>query len=119
MIIIIFSVFVSSFAHIFLKKGMSSFGSLHEQELSLYPLVLNVALNPWVIGGISLHVVALVIWLTALSRVEISFAYPFLALGYVLVGIMAWAWLGESITIQKVMGTLIIIFGLIVISRSA
>ena len=78
---------------------------------------MDLVTNPWIVGGMFLHVCALVVWLWALSRVDISFAYPFLALGYVFVGIMAWWLLGESITATRLTGMLIIVFGLIVLSR--
>jgi multidrug transporter EmrE-like cation transporter len=77
----------------------------------------NVATNPWVLAGMSLHVSALVVWLWALSRVDISFAYPFIALGYVLVSLMAWQWLGENINPMRLLGMAIIIVGIIVLSR--
>ena len=61
-------------------------------------------------------IINLFTWLKV-SGLDISFAYPFLALGYVFVGIMAWWLLGESITATRLTGMLIIVFGLIVLSR--
>jgi len=116
--IIIFSIFLSSFAHLSLKKGVSQVElfSLADLDISQF---LKIAFNPWIFSGMLLHIAALVVWLWALSRVDISFAYPFLALGYVIVGIMAWLWLGESITLARIMGMLLIIAGLAVISQGS
>ncbi|MCW9031523.1 MAG: 4-amino-4-deoxy-L-arabinose transferase, partial [Gammaproteobacteria bacterium] len=83
--IIIFSILLSSFAHLSLKKGVSQIELFALNELNVYKII-KIALNPWVFTGMTLHVAALVVWLWALSRVDISFAYPFLALGYVIVG---------------------------------
>jgi multidrug transporter EmrE-like cation transporter len=64
-----------------------------------------------------LHVSALAVWMWALSRVDISFAYPFLAVGYVFVSLMAWQWLGENINTMRLLGMAIIIVGIMVLSR--
>ena len=87
------------------------------QSNSFIDTAWATATNLWILGGMTLHVGALIVWLWALSRVDITFAYPFLALGYVLVSLMAWFWLGETITLTRMTGMLIIIFGLIVLSR--
>lgn len=81
-------------------------------------LVWTVGTNPWVMGGMFLHVSALVVWLWALSKVDISFAYPFLALGYVLVSAMAWFWLGETLNPMKILGMIIIIAGILVLAKA-
>jgi drug/metabolite transporter (DMT)-like permease len=65
----------------------------------------------------TLHVSALVVWLWALSRVDITFAYPFLAFGYVLVSLMAWTWLGEHLSQTRILGMVIIIGGIFILSR--
>ena len=77
-----------------------------------------VGTNPWVMVGMFLHVSALVVWLWALSKVDISFAYPFLALGYVLVSAMAWFWLGEELNSMKILGMGVIIAGILVLARA-
>ena len=115
--IILFSIFLSSFAHLFLKKGVSQLEYFSSGEINIFK-ILKVGLNPWVFSGMTLHVAALVVWLWALSRVDISFAYPFLALGYIIVGLMAWIWLGESLSITRIIGMIIILTGLVVISQS-
>lgn len=79
--------------------------------------ILKIALNPWIFSGMTLHVTALIVWLWALSRVDISFAYPFLALGYIIVGVMAWLWLGESLSVTRIIGMIIILVGLVIISQ--
>ena len=116
--IILASILMSSTAHVVLKKGMLSLGQrIDAQSNSFIDTAWATATNLWILGGMTLHVGALIVWLWALSRVDITFAYPFLALGYVLVSLMAWFWLGETITLTRMTGMLIIIFGLIVLSR--
>jgi multidrug transporter EmrE-like cation transporter len=115
--IILGSIMLSSTAHVLLKKGAMSSSEMTLSGQSLLMNVWVVATNPWVIAGMCLHVSALAVWMWALSRVDISFAYPFLAVGYVFVSLMAWQWLGESITVTRVLGMAIIVVGIIVLSR--
>lgn len=114
--IILMSLIASSTAHVVLKKGMSAAQYYPFEDRLVY--FWSVATNPWIVGGMFLHVSALIIWLWALSRVDISFAYPFLALGYVLVSLMAWLWLGEQITLHKILGMSIIVVGILVLCLS-
>ena len=84
---------------------------------SIWDTIFIVATSPWVLIGMVLHVAALVIWLWALSRVDITFAYPFLAVGYVLVSLMAWLWLGEQISLTRFLGMVVIVIGIVILSR--
>ena len=116
--IIVLSIFMSSTAHIFLKKGMMVYAINTVKSGDIISLVWAVGTNPWVVGGMFLHVTALVVWLWALSKVDISFAYPFLALGYILVSAMAWFWLGEELSPIRILGMGIIIIGILVLARA-
>ena len=115
--IIITSISFSSLAHVFLRKGMSNFAEI-DNASGLYPLVIGAMCSPWVLGGVTLHVLALGVWVIALNRVEITFAYPFLALGYVFVALLAWYWLGEQLSAMRVAGMVIVVIGIIFISKS-
>jgi multidrug transporter EmrE-like cation transporter len=119
-LIILLSVSISSLAHVFLKRGMI-FHHLNNGIATddLFILSLKFLSNYWILGGIFLHFCALIFWLWALSYVEISYAYPFLALGYVMVGAMAWLWLGEDISLAKIIGMAVIMIGILIISRSS
>lgn len=109
---------MSSTAHVFLKKGMMIHALSAVKPDGVIGLTWVVGTNPWVIGGMFLHISALVVWLWALSKVDISFAYPFLALGYVLVSTMAWLWLGEELNSMKVLGMGIIVVGILVLAKA-
>lgn len=109
---------MSSTAHVFLKKGMMTHALKAVKPDGIIGIIWTVGTNPWVLGGMFLHVTALVVWLWALSKVDISFAYPFLALGYVLVSSMAWLWLGEELTLMRLRGMGIIILGVLVLAKA-
>lgn len=116
-LIILSSILMSSTAHVLLKKGAMSVASIGADNQTLLTNVWITATNPWVIGGMCLHVGALFVWMWALSRVDVLFAYPFLAVGYVIVSLLAWQWLGEEVTPTRLLGMVIIVIGIIVLSR--
>jgi multidrug transporter EmrE-like cation transporter len=109
---------MSSMAHIFLKKGMMVHALHAEKSSEIFYHIWAVGTNTWIISGMLLHVSALIVWLLALSRVDISFAYPFLALGYVFVSAVAWYWLGEDLSGTRIFGMIIIVIGIFVLSSA-
>ena len=116
-LIILGSIFLSSIAHVLLKKGTMNVAEIDVVNQSLLISIWVTATNPWVLLGMSLHVSALVVWMWALSRVDVSFAYPFLAVGYVIVSLLAWQWLGEEINSMRLLGMAIIVVGITVLSH--
>jgi multidrug transporter EmrE-like cation transporter len=61
---------------------------------------------------------AMLIWLVVLSRVEVSFAYAFLSLGFVLVTIAGWFFFGESLSVWRIGGIALVCGGLLCIAQS-
>lgn len=104
-------------AQLFVKKGIDSlaFKGFSERLVFTY---FRLFLDPIFILGIVFYITATFFWLYALSKVDLTFAAPFLALTYVLILIGAWLFLGESISFLRVIGTLVVCFGLIIVSMS-
>ena len=75
-------------------------------------------LTPAVLFGLALYGVGTLVWLTALSRVEVSQAYPFVGLGFVLTAVFGHLLFGDHISIQRAAGILLVIAGIIVIART-
>jgi len=74
--------------------------------------------RPGIVGGLVCYALSVVIWVTVLSRAEVSFAYPFLGIGFVLVTFASALLLGEAISAQRVAGTALIALGVAVLARS-
>jgi multidrug transporter EmrE-like cation transporter len=101
-----------------LKQGMSRMG---EQSLAVNGLAgigLRIATSPWVILGLMVYVSGTFFWLIALSRVELSFAYPFASLSYVLILATGWALLGEAVSPLRLAGVVTICLGVLIVSQS-
>lgn len=79
---------------------------------------LPMLTSPMTLLGLALYAVSAVFWISALSRVELSYAYPLLAAGYVLVGVVAWKLWGEGFGAQRIIGTLVVAVGVILVGTS-
>ncbi len=85
--------------------------------LKSWPPVLLLLLRPWVLSALVAAFGASVCWMLAISKLELSRAYPFMALNFLLVCILAVPLFGETFTLTKAVGLVCIIFGLIVLSQ--
>jgi len=54
-----------------------------------------------------------------LNRVPVSFAYPFVGLGFILTAVLAWTLLGEGVSAGRALGTLLVALGVVLIARAA
>lgn len=78
---------------------------------------LKLLVDPWVISVFVAALGASVTWALALTRFDLSFAYPFMSLSFVLVLIFGVAFLDETATAAKVVGVVLITAGLVVGSQ--
>jgi drug/metabolite transporter (DMT)-like permease len=72
--------------------------------------------NPFLILALFIYGLGTIVWIYLLKSVPLSFAYPFMALTFVLVPLLAWYFLGEPLTMRKGLGTLLVMAGLVVIA---
>lgn len=104
---------------VLLKLGMNAV-SARVGAFSLEPGVLWATFTDWrVIAGFALVFGGALFWLGVISRVNLSFAYPLLALNYVIILIPARLLLDEQITPTKVIGAIIVVIGVVVITWGA
>ena len=71
-----------------------------------------VALSAWVWMGLIIYALATLAWLAVLRELPLRLAYPFVALAFVLVPVLAWAMLGEELRLSTVAGALLIVAGI-------
>jgi len=115
---ILVSVLAGAVGQVLLKKGMSSIGPLTLSMSKLFSILWRMGTNPYVVGGLLIYVSGTVFWLTALSRVELSYAYPFASLSYVVMLAASWLLFREDISATRLLGTLVVGIGVFIISRS-
>lgn len=96
------------------KRGMLQVGSSPTDASALPRFVLATLTNPSVVVGLASAVVAAIAWTMALSRSDLNFAYPFMALAIVLVLAMSGLLFGESVVAGRWVGVGIVCLGLVV-----
>ncbi|MDP5132710.1 MAG: EamA family transporter [Paraglaciecola sp.] len=118
LILIFLSVSLSVAAQLLLKKGMSSqivqsalADSVHIQS------IITILTNFWVLTGLFAYVSSAAIWLVVLSKIEVSKAYPFVGLGFIGTMLFAYWFLNEPLTLTKALGTLLVVCGVLLISK--
>jgi multidrug transporter EmrE-like cation transporter len=115
---ILIGVVLNATAQLLLKAGVTAVGHFEFSRANILPIGMKLAFQWPIIGGLTCYVVSVVVWILALSRVEVSIAYPMISLGYVLNAVGAWYFFGEVITIQRLVGIGIILLGVYVLARS-
>ena len=91
--LILAGVLLNAFAQIALKKGLNAVVHTTWDLTS----IMKVGLNPWTLGCMGCYAISIVLWAGALNLVEVNYAYPFLALGFLANALMCRAILGESV----------------------
>ena len=112
--ILLGSVAFGAVGQLILKAGMNSLGKL---QLSADTL-LRMATSPLVLVGIVIFCVSTLLWLFALAKADLSFAYPFLSLTYLAVLIGGALLFHEEVTMPRVLGFIVIITGVWIVARS-
>jgi drug/metabolite transporter (DMT)-like permease len=101
-----------------LKQGMTQMGALQLSFAAVPSILWRMATSPYVIGGLMVYVSGTFFWLIVLNRVQLSYAYPFASLSYVLITLSAWILLQEDIRPLRWIGMLVICAGVFLVSRS-
>ncbi len=116
--LILTGVLLNAAAQLLLKAGTNAVGHFAFDRGNILPVGWQLATEPHILSGMVCYGLSLVVWIMALSRVEVSIAYPMLSIGYVINAIAAWYLFGESVTLMRLMGIGIIVIGVYVVARS-
>lgn len=117
-IAILVSVTMSAVAQIALKAGMADpkmAGAITGGHVG--KIVLAVATQPYVLLGLAIYGAGVLIWLYVLTMVDVSKAYPFVSLGFIVTMILAATFLGETITPIRIVGTLVVCLGVFLVAQ--
>ncbi|MEW6695972.1 MAG: EamA family transporter [Bacillota bacterium] len=115
--LLLISVSIGALGQLFLKIGASQLFPIVLSLPQLPGTLARVFGNPWVLAGTLLYITSMVTWLKVLSSMELSTAYPMVSLGYVLVMLFSFFFLGEQLTFYKLLGTFAVIAGVLLIGH--
>lgn len=114
---IVSTIFFTVYSQLIMRWQVQLSGSLPTDWGGKIFFVLNLFFNPWILSGIIATFLAGVSWMLAMSKFELSYAYPFVSLNYVIVFVAGLLFFNETITLSKIIGSLIVITGIIVLAR--
>ena len=117
-LMILVCVFLGVCGQLLLKQGMSSGGDEVDEVGEVIPRLIRAAMNPLVITGFLFYGVSAALWLIVLTRAELSYAYPLLSMGYVIVVVLSRVFFHEAVTPVRFLGTIVICVGVFLISRT-
>ena len=115
---ILTGVLLNAGAQLLLKAGTRAVGVIGVSAAGALSTLWAVGTQPYIIGGLACYVLSVGIWIVALSRVDVSIAYPMLSIGYVVNAFAAWWLFGEMLTPTRLVGIAIILVGVFVLARS-
>lgn len=101
-----------------LKWRINGVGSMPETLSGKMIFLTKLLFDPWILSGFIAAFVASFFWMAAMTKFDISYAYPFMSSAFVLVFLLSVILFSEPVTWQKVVGLILIVSGIIVTSRS-
>lgn len=113
---ILMSICIGIIGQLMLKKGAITLSV--DPSINIFNYITKVFSNYYLILGLALYAISALIWINVLSKVDLSYAYPMIAMSYVVVALLATVFFNEQISLIRWSGIAFIIAGVILISRS-
>lgn len=115
-VLILLSVLLNCAAQLLIRKGMLVEGEVGMQNMLSH--IGSMITNVWLWGAMLCYALSILLWMSVLSKVEVSYAYPFLSVGYVVSAVAGYALFNENLSPVRIAGIIVICIGVILISRS-
>ena len=109
---------MNALAQLLLKAGATAVGAISAVPGEMWVKLSKIPLQPFIIGGLACYVVSVALWIIALSRVDVSVAYPMLSIGYVVNAFAAWYLFGEPLSTTRMAGITVIMLGVFLLAKS-
>jgi multidrug transporter EmrE-like cation transporter len=111
---------LSTTGELFLKRGMNEIGALDLAALdTIVPTIVKILTNPNIWIGFMGFGFGSFFWLSVISRVPLSLAYPMLGLMYVIIVVESWIFLGEGLHPMRVLGSIVVGIGVAIVGLSS
>lgn len=111
--------FLVCVSQLFLKKGLIKTGgvkidSFPEFVTSFFKLFQE----KYIYIGVFIAILAAFVWLIVISKKDLTFAFPLASsIFFIILFLLSWLFLGENITVWKIIGTIIVLGGILALSR--
>jgi multidrug transporter EmrE-like cation transporter len=105
------------YGQMIIKWRVPFHGNLPEETIPKLIFLLKLFFDPFIMSGFIAAFLASLCWMAAMTAFELSYAYPFMGLTFVLVFLASVFLLGEQVTSYKILGLVLIVLGIFVASR--
>ncbi|MGI9594550.1 MAG: EamA family transporter [Acidimicrobiales bacterium] len=113
------TVLLTTYGQLVIKREINRVGEVPTGGDLIPFLVTDVLFRPMVISGFVAALLASLAWMAALTKLDLSNAYPFMSLNFVLVGLLAVPLFGDTFGTPKIIGLTLISIGLVVIGADS
>lgn len=117
--LILFTVTLSACAQLALKMGADSPAMKEALSSGLFDAVFAAALSPLIWTGLMIYGLSVALWVWVLSKVDLTIAYPFVGISFLITMAFGAFILDENITNLRILGTLLIAGGCVLVAQSA
>ena len=105
------------YGQLIIKWRVPFHGSLPGELLPKLIFLLQLFFDPFIMSGFVAAFLASLCWMAAMTAFDLSYAYPFMGLNFVLVFLASAILLNEQVTLYKVVGLTLIVLGIVISSR--
>jgi len=116
-IYILLTLIFTVYGQLVLKWQMGHAGPMPEPVSDKLLFLFQQFLKPWILSGLVAAFLASLAWMAAMTRLDLNYAYPFMSLAFIIVLGFAIIFLDEPLSAQRVFGTLLVVSGLITMTR--
>ena len=114
---ILCTILLTVYGQLVIKWQVLKAGAFPDDGAEKIGFLIHLLLNPWVISAFLAALLASVTWMAAMTKLQLSHAYPFMSLAFILVMIFSGVLFNEPITTPKVVGVALVILGLAIGSQ--
>jgi len=116
-ILLIIGVLIGTAGQLFMKHGVNALGGLGVFP-DKFSMLVGVFTSPYIIAGLFFTGIGMLMWITVISNLELSFAYPFMSISYIIILFFGWILFSEDVNALRIAGIAFIVCGVVVISRT-
>jgi multidrug transporter EmrE-like cation transporter len=117
--LVLTGVLLNAIAQLLLKAGAGSLAGVELRPANAVLIAGRLLTSYPIISGLGCYALSVVVWILALTRVEVSVAYPMLSLGYVVNAVAAWWLFNENLSGARVAGIAVILVGVWLVARTS
>lgn len=117
-IYILGTVLFTVYGQLIMKWRIVQYGALPIDFSDKVIFLFKLIFDPYIFSGFISAFIASLFWMGVMTKFELSYAYPFMSGAFILVFVLSIFLFHETITLQKIIGLILITTGILITSRS-